>query len=312
MITPLSFLLIATPLSAAGAGGLLGFAWMRHMYKQAQRKYVASKSLELSQQDARPQSKDLIGLLVRQAKVCALSESAQPSGESRACGAIKRWWDQQSVPLELKRSITPKAILRTSLMLASVFGALGCLIGCMFTAELACVGLVLGFLGGFSAPFRAVAQTAQQHRDQLEAQLPEMLEVISLGMRSGLSFDRSFQLYAEHFEGVLAADCASAQRMWTMGLLSREEALRDLATSYHSAAFERTVEAMIRALRFGLSMSKVLEEAAAQARAMYRSRIEEQVAKAPVKMMIPTGVLILPAMLLLVLGPVLLELMQGF
>ena len=36
-------------------------------------------------------------------------------------------------------------------------------------------------------------------------------------------------------------------------------------------------------------------------------------ARAPttVKMMVPTGTLILPAMLLLVLGPVLLELMEG-
>ena len=43
-----------------------------------------------------------------------------------------------------------------------------------------------------------------------------------------------------------------------------------------------------------------------------RDRLEERVAKAPVKMMVPTGVLILPAMLMLVLGPVLLELAGGF
>ncbi len=34
-------------------------------------------------------------------------------------------------------------------------------------------------------------------------------------------------------------------------------------------------------------------------------------AKAPVKMMLPIGVLILPAMLLLILGPVVLGLVQG-
>lgn len=44
---------------------------------------------------------------------------------------------------------------------------------------------------------------------------------------------------------------------------------------------------------------------------MHRAQVEERVAKAPVKMMVPTGTLILPAMLLLVLGPVLLELMEG-
>ena len=45
---------------------------------------------------------------------------------------------------------------------------------------------------------------------------------------------------------------------------------------------------------------------------MRKTRLQEAIAKAPVKMMLPTGTLILPAMLLLVLGPVLLELMEGF
>jgi tight adherence protein C len=54
-----------------------------------------------------------------------------------------------------------------------------------------------------------------------------------------------------------------------------------------------------------------LEAAARDARVSYRTARQEEVAKAPVKMMIPTGVLILPAMLILVLGPVLLELIGG-
>ena len=54
------------------------------------------------------------------------------------------------------------------------------------------------------------------------------------------------------------------------------------------------------------------EGAALEAGSGYKARRQEAVAKAPVKMMVPTGVLILPAMLMLVLGPVLLELAGGF
>ena len=71
------------------------------------------------------------------------------------------------------------------------------------------------------------------------------------------------------------------------------------------------ITAIIRSLRFGTSLGEVLEQSAEQARAARKAQVEERVAKAPVKMMIPTGTLILPAMLLLVLGPVLLELMEG-
>ena len=138
-----------------------------------------------------------------------------------------------------------------------------------------------------------------------------MLEVVALGVRSGLSFDRSMQLYAAHFDDALSRECASALQLWETGMASRGDALRSLAASYDSALLSRTVAAITRSLRFGTSLGDVLEQAADEARVARRAQVEERVAKAPVKMMIPTGVLILPAMLLLVLGPVLLELMEG-
>ena len=108
-----------------------------------------------------------------------------------------------------------------------------------------------------------------------------------------------------------ARACVGAQHAWSLGLTNREDALRDLAASYDSPLFARVVENMVRSLRFGSSLAEGLESAAAEARAVHRAQVEERVAKAPVKMMVPTGTLILPAMLLLVLGPVLLELMEG-
>lgn len=74
----------------------------------------------------------------------------------------------------------------------------------------------------------------------------------------------------------------------------------------------RVIENIVRSLRFGATMADNLEDAAREARSGYKARRQEAVAKAPVKMMVPTGVLILPAMLMLVLGPVLLELAGGF
>ncbi len=139
-----------------------------------------------------------------------------------------------------------------------------------------------------------------------------MLEVVALGLRSGLSFDRSLELYSGHFDTLLSRACASAQRQWALGLVTREQALRELAATFDSPLFSRVVESMVRSLRFGSSLAESLETAAGDARQQFRSRKQEQVAKASVKMMVPTGALMLPAMLLLVLGPVLLELMEGF
>ena len=139
-----------------------------------------------------------------------------------------------------------------------------------------------------------------------------MLEVVALGLRSGLTFDRSFGLYGSHFDNAFARSCAKAHRSWSIGLVTREEALRELAASYECRQLPHVIDGIVRSLRFGSPLTETLEDAASQSRAEFRTALEERVAKAPIKMMLPTGTLILPAMLLLVMGPILLELAGGF
>lgn len=155
-------------------------------------------------------------------------------------------------------------------------------------------------------------QEKQLKADNLDKCLPEMLEVVALGLRSGLTFDRSFKIYTTHFNNEFSQSCLTAQRKWEGGISSRDESLRSLANMYDSQLFSRIIENIIRSIRFGSSLVDGLEEAALESRNLYKAKQEEIVSKAPVKMMIPTGTLILPAMLILVLGPILLELGSGF
>ena len=199
---------------------------------------------------------------------------------------------------------------RTRLLLAMM--VVGALVGSAASLEGAMLLGAAGAVAGARAPRWAVERRCLRRSEELERHLPEMLDVVALGLRSGLSFDRSLTLYGEHFETLLSSSLAAAQRQWVCGLASREEALRRVAASYDSALLGRVVENVIRSIRFGSSLADSLEDAAREARAVYRARKQEQVAKAPVKMMVPTAALILPAMLMLVLGPVILELIGGF
>ena len=95
------------------------------------------------------------------------------------------------------------------------------------------------------------------------------------------------------------------------GLVTRAEAFEELASAYDSPLLARTLSSVDSSLIRGTSLVQDLGRTADEARKQYRARKEQIVAKAPVKMMLPTGVFILPAMLLLVLGPVILGLVQG-
>lgn len=190
--------------------------------------------------------------------------------------------------------------------------AAGLLAGAVFSAELACVLALAGAAAGYVSVVWALKREARARNADMERHLSEMLEVVILGLRSGLSFERSFALYPRYFRTELAQAMRRASGQWEMGLMPREEALRRFEAEYDSALLSRVVGSMVRSLRFGTSIAEALEVAAVEAREVHRARMEERVAKVAVKMMLPVGTLILPAMLLLVLGPVLLELIEGF
>lgn len=222
------------------------------------------------------------------------------------------WFEGRLEQAGLKGAVTPEACGEARVRLALAGGSLGALLGAMASGEAALLLALAGGVLGARAPRWAVEQHCRRRAEELERHLSEMLDVVALGLRSGLSFDRSLTLYGEHFDTLLSASMATAQRQWACGLAAREEALRNVAATYDSPLFGRVVENIVRSLRFGSSLADGLEDAAREARAAYRARKQEQVAKAPVKMMVPTAVLILPAMLMLVLGPVMLELIGGF
>ena len=222
------------------------------------------------------------------------------------------WYRAHAKLAGCARDVSVAGFCEARMRLGAIGCAAGALLGILLSNELALLLGLAGALAGASTPKRAVRTACKRRTASAQRHLSEMLEVVALGLRSGLTFDRSFALYGEHFGNGFAQSCARAHRSWALGLVSREEALRDLASSYGCEQLTRVVESVVRSLRFGSSLTGILEEAAAQSRADWRTALEERVAKAPVKMMLPTGTLILPAMLLLVMGPILLELAGGF
>lgn len=212
----------------------------------------------------------------------------------------------------LPKSFTKKDYLEVQFRLSIFIGLIAFILGSLFSVLFSVLLLLIGVFIGLGLQKWAMKKEVNYKSMSVEKNMPEMLDVVALGLRSGLTFDRSLKIYTQYFSNDLARSFLSAQQKWEGGLLTRDQALRDLSFSYNSTLFERVIENIIRALRFGSSLEQHLEDAASEARLHYKTKQEEKVSKAPVKMMIPTGTLILPAMLILVLGPILLELIIGF
>lgn len=246
--------------------------------------------------------------------LAARMDAEGPGGAARA-GAVARAMGSRLERLVEKGGVGGE-VSASGLGRASVrLGVLGCVagaaVGAALSFELAMLLGAAGAVAGAGRCARELKNLREQRNRHLARELPEMLEVVALGLRSGLTFDRALDLYARHFDTSLARDCERAASLWSAGLASREEALSRMARGYDSPQLERTARTMARCLRLGTPLAPALEEAAAEARAAHKAQLQERVAKAPVKMMVPTAALMLPAMLLLVMGPVLLQLMEG-
>lgn len=196
--------------------------------------------------------------------------------------------------------------------ICSLVGAIGgFLIGCLFSTVLSVIFLVVGSAWGWVLLPRALKNEGHWRCYVAEKDLSQMIEVVILGLKSGMTFDRALSLFHENFSGSLSSSLALVQSQWTHGLIERSEGLREVARSYESMLFERFAENVIRSLRFGTSLAENLSVLATEARVVRKAKMEEKVAKAPVKMLLPVGTLILPAMLILILGPIMLDLIQG-
>jgi tight adherence protein C len=94
-------------------------------------------------------------------------------------------------------------------------------------------------------------------------------------------------------------------QLWRIGVKSRAEALEEMARELDVPAMTRFVATVSEALAFGTPLAETLERQAQVIREEQRAQMEEEVEKVPVKMLIPLGTLIVPAMLLAILGPLL-------
>ncbi len=165
---------------------------------------------------------------------------------------------------------------------------------------------VLGTVASLGPVRRAQeAEVRARRRAECLSELPVMLDVVTLGLSAGLSFDSSLELYCERYGSELSRLFSESMLSWRIGARSREEALSRVADEVGVSALGRFAAVVSEALAFGTPLAEALEQQAQAIREEQRSQVEEEIEKVPVKMLVPLGTLIVPAMFLAILGPLL-------
>jgi tight adherence protein C len=227
---------------------------------------------------------------------------------------------------------------RTSLGLATVRGAKAVrrleLAGQPFTVEglagrkiaLACAGAaaavltVPGLAGvpmalmaamiGMMTPDALLSRRAKRRQYAMELRIPDLVEVLVATAEAGLAPAVALSRSATVLHGPLAQELERAAGEIELGVPWRV-ALEHLVARTDVPSLRRLVAALARSNRLGGAVRAALRGVAADLRAARRLRSEELARRAPVKMLFPLVFLILPAFLLLTVGPVVLATLRS-
>lgn len=169
--------------------------------------------------------------------------------------------------------------------------------------------LLLAGAFGYYLPNGVLARlTAIRQRELFEA-FPDALDLIIVCVEAGISLDAAIARAASEI-GLRSPKLAEELTLVGLELrvgASRDRALRNLAARTGLDEISSFVAMMLQADRFGTSVAESLRVHADTLRVRRRQRAEEQAAKIPLKMLFPLIFFIFPSLLLVLMGPALIQ-----
>jgi len=162
--------------------------------------------------------------------------------------------------------------------------------------------MALGGLLGFLLPLNWLRREARNRTRKIRKSLPYALDLLTLAVTAGLDFTEAMLRLARKLAGgPLGKEMGLTVRSIQLGR-SRAEALRDLSWRVSMMEMSSVTGAIIQADELGSSMGPILRIQAEQIRTRRFHRAEEQAMKAPVKIIFPLALFILPTTLLIIFG----------
>lgn len=210
--------------------------------------------------------------------------------------------------------LTPAAFYALVLMLATLppFALLMFSITILHGVSVGIVVLVpvLGVIGSY-APFGWLRAQVGSHQARIRKEVPDVLDLLTLCVESGLGLDAAFRRVSEETKGALAAEIQQMLHEVDLGK-PRRDALLDLAARAPVPEISVVVNAMIQSQHMGTSLASTLRSQTQRLRLKRRQRAEQRARQASVKMAFPLVLFLMPSVFIVVLGPIVINLFQAF
>ena len=143
----------------------------------------------------------------------------------------------------------------------------------------------------------------------INREFPDALDLLSVCADAGLGFEQALQRVGEFMNNTVGAEFRRVSSEMEVGV-SRADALRNMSKRLDVSEISSFVTVVIQSETLGMRIAEVLHSQAEQYRIIRQFKAKEIAYRLPAKMIIPMALLILPALLIVILGPLIPKIME--
>jgi tight adherence protein C len=202
-------------------------------------------------------------------------------------------------------NLTVSGVIAAKFVCAAIAGALGALV----IFGLLKFGFPLFLLVaappvlGWILPDRWLSQKAGGRRASIENTIPDFIDLLTICLDAGLSFDGALVRVGEKVEGPLAEELTVMLTEVRYGR-ARLDAMQALAERVDVEDMSAFVNAVVQSQKLGVALGETVRIQAAEIRRRRRQAAEEKAAQASLKMLFPMIGCIFPTLFIVLMGPV--------
>jgi len=197
---------------------------------------------------------------------------------------------------------------------ATLAAALAGALICKLTQRPWMLGGLGGLILGYVVPTVVVSRLARARQRRMLRELPDVLALIVVSLEAGLSVGEVLRLVGRETlrQGqVLGRELTATSAQMSAGM-SFEDTMRDFGARTGVDEIRSLAALLIQSEKIGARLAPALRAAADLLNSRRRLKAEEAARKSSIKMLFPLVFFILPAMLLVILGPAVIQLIELF
>lgn len=222
----------------------------------------------------------------------------------------KPMWDSKRVLYRrrlisagLREELTPDEFIAYKFFLVVFFPLVGLVLNALGMLDLSWYTIVGSGLAGFFYPDFWMKQLTTKRQKAIIRSMPFIVDLLSLSTEAGLDFIGAIQKVVDKAAASpLVEELGQMLREIKVGS-SRADALREMSNRIGMTEVNSFVAILISADQMGASIGKILRQQSDQIRSERLLRAEKEGAKAASKVLLPSVLFLLPAVLLMVAGP---------